>query len=109
MSDVYNLTEARLVAELAALGRGDHPMTARPVAVHDLLGGSVADSTVTIRVKPEMIAKADRLAARVTEDPLFGAVAPGDGVSRSGLFRLALALGLEELERRYPDRGGDRE
>lgn len=64
----------------------------------------MSETTITIRAKSEILDRATRLAPRLGEDPHYGALAPSEGLSRASVLRLALVLGLEELERRYPQK-----
>jgi hypothetical protein len=57
----------------------------------------VADHQTGIRLPTTALERADRLAEALRDDPEVGAMGP---VTRSGVLRLAIALGLDEIERR---------
>lgn len=59
----------------------------------------MADHQTGIRLPTSAIARADALAAALADDPQLSAMGP---VTRSGVLRLAIALGLDVLEGRTP-------
>ena len=55
----------------------------------------------TIRLTEDDRTRADALAAALALDPTIRVVARADGVSRHAVLRLAVELGLAELERKH--------
>lgn len=55
---------------------------------------------LSLRLDPELVARADALVERLERDPVLAAAS--GNVSRSTVLRLALVRGLRELEREYP-------
>ena len=60
----------------------------------------MSDPITTLRIPPEITARADALIPRLQGDLTLRAMGR---ISRSAVFRLALLRGLEVLEAKYPD------
>lgn len=57
-------------------------------------------ATFTLRLPEVLLHRAEHLLGPIQEDPCY----LGVRVSKQFVFRRALALGIQELERSYPDR-----
>lgn len=63
-------------------------------------GGSVTDRPTNLRLGADVLERADRVAELMKDDPIASALA-GATPSRAAVLRLAIARGLEVLEREY--------
>lgn len=58
---------------------------------------------LSMRISSAMLAELDALIVRINPDPdMMLLLAPGRQISRSAMLRLAVATGIEVLNRKYP-------